>query len=187
MIATIVSIIALLLIVVQGRLAWQEGLFRAVARFLFVTIAVLVALRFWHPYTGWLVESLDMPFEQLALAGFWTLFAVVFVPLNALLGSINNDFVPEYPSGMDRVGGMICGALTAWLLCAAVVLSAMPLLPKYAASYDPAHLLLPLDRLPLALYAGLEGRVTGLPEGDAGRTVLPKIGSEPGEPLKVSW
>lgn len=187
MIATIVSLLVLIVIVVQGRLAWGEGLFRAGARLLVAGAGVLIALRFWYPYTGWMVERLDMPFEQLALAGFWTLFAAVFVPLNALLGSLNQDFVPDYPIGIDRIGGMISGAATAWLLCAAALLSVLPLLPKYAVGYDPSQLVLPLDRVPLVVFAGLEAKVTGLPNDDVRRTVLPKVESQPGEPLRVAW
>lgn len=183
----VISLIALAFIFLAARLGWREGLFRALARFLFAALAVLVTLRYWHLYTTWLAGWLGFPADQLAFFGFWSLFAVIFVPLNALLGSLNDEFIPVYPRGLEQMGGAVCTALITLLLLSCLLLSLLPAIPEYAPGFNPDRMLLPLDRIPTAIYIGIDSTVTGHPPGSPSSPLLPAVGQGPDHDLQVVW
>lgn len=187
MIEILISFVALLLILFFGHRGWRQGFFRSTSHLLVVIFAILWGLRWWHPYTGWLAERLGISADQLAFVAFWCVFAVVFIPLNALAGALSDEFVPVYPVGIERLGDFLGGAMAAALLCSAVLLSALPWLPNIYPAYDSSRLLLPMDRLPLAVFRGVEEMATGLPPDDSARTLLPFLEGKPGETFQVGW
>src|SRR5438477_476743 len=82
-------------------------------------------------------------------------------PLMVLTALVERKSTPRYPRVIDAVVGLIFGAMSATILVCTVMTSLSVIMPKVWSDYDRQKLILPMDRVPIAVYQAVEKRWLG--------------------------
>ena len=153
------SVVTLVVVIGMIKHGYTEKLYAASALFLRLVLAVIIAMTFYKPITVLITERLHM-------GDFWVMrlaFLVLLVGSYVLLTELYERWTEPghviLPAIVDRVGGMIFGAL------AGVVLAGMLLLTwsfiPYAQQIAPVPQNLPVDmgKVLINEYANLSNRM----------------------------
>ena len=187
MIETIISVVALLLILEMGRLGSLFGFFLELTSTLLLFFAMMVGLRYWFVATQLLRLHATIPVPYAMLICFWTVFVACSVPLVLLTQRISEDKVPRYPRRFDALLGFVFGVASGTILVCIVLTSLSIVLPTMWTTYDQSRLLVPLDQVPLRAYRFVEQNCLRIPADDARHTPLPTLVATNAEDVAQVW
>ncbi|MDD5199173.1 MAG: CvpA family protein [Terrimicrobiaceae bacterium] len=167
-----ILLIAVLPILYRGWSGWQHGAAIETRHLLVNLFAILVAIRYWQPWTELISRGLTFDPRWIAAGSFVALYFVgaavagVVVKMKApAYQSVKSDF-PNHALGLatGAFTGALAGACVLWLATVAM--------PGKFDSFAPAQ---SFASLPRDVFQALETRVAGVEPGSAARTRYPQV------------
>lgn len=187
MIETVISVVALLLILELGRLGSLFGFFLELTSTLLLFFAMMVSLRYWFVATQLLRSHATIPVPYAMLICLWAVFVACSVPLVLLTQRIGEEKTPRYPRRLDALLGFVFGVASGTILVCIVLMSLSVILPTMWTTYDHTRLLVPLDQVPLQVYRLVEDKCLRIPADDVRHTPLPALVATNAEDVTQSW
>jgi len=168
-----IFIAAAVIVWLFARMGVNFGVFYEVTSTLYLFLAMLVALRFWHPLTEWIAPWLSGEQCYAAFVAYWILFLLGSTPLIGLMSRVTEGTMPRYPELLDRVIGFIFGGLSAAIIICTVLTSWSVIAPKVWPDYQRDRLLWQLDRQPIIAYQAIEEKLLRIAPTDPAHTRFP--------------
>jgi uncharacterized membrane protein required for colicin V production len=184
---TIISLVALLLIVALSRIGMNFGAFSEVVSTVLLFWAMLFTLRYWYSLTHWITDWFGSGSSYATFGAYWALFLVGCTPLLALMNRVTRDSAPIYPGLFDNIVGLVFGLASAVILVCCVMTSVSALAPKVWPPYDRTALVLSLDKVPLEIYRAIERDVLRVPTNAPGHTRFPSFEKSCVDDLPEKW
>src|SRR2546425_6855326 len=153
----IISVSALLVILLLGRVGMHFGAFYEVVSTLLLFLAMMFTLRYWFLLTRWITGWFGGNGSGYAAFGaYWALFLVGCAPLIVVMNHVTEESMPKYPRWLDSVVGFVFGLLSAMILVCSVMTSLSVLAAKIYEPYNRTALIAPLDAVPIWMYRSIE-------------------------------
>jgi len=187
MVEIVISVLAFLIILGFARLGIHFGAFYELASTAFLFLAMMIALRYWWLFTRLLSPWFNGENAYAAFGAYWVMFLVGVTPLMVLTARVERQATPRYPRVVDLVFGLIFGAVSAAILVCTVMTSLSVIVPKVWADYDRQKLILPLDRVPIAIFQAVEKRCLGIAPTDPGHTRFPTLEKTDADDMDKYW
>jgi len=182
-----ICIIAAVIVLMFAKVGTHFGVFYEVTSTIFLFLAMLVALRFWHSMTQLLVPWFNGEQCYAAFVGYWILFLLGSVPLIALMSRVTVETMPRYPRMLDAMIGFVFGGLSAAILVCTVLTSLSTIAPKVWTDYQRERLILPLDRVPIVVYQAIEEKFLKVAPTDSSHTRFPTFEKADVNNLRNYW
>ena len=183
----LICIAAALSVLVFARVGVHFGVFYEVTSTIFLFLAMVLALRFWHSLTRLLAPWFNDEPCYAAFVAYWILFLVGAVPLIALMSHVTERTMPRYPLVLDTVIGFVFGGLSAAIVICTVMTSLSLIAPKVWPDYQRDRLLWPLDRVPIVVYQAIEEDLLKIAPTDPAHTRFPTFEKADVDNLRSYW
>lgn len=182
-----ISVAAILAILALAWAGIMFGVFYELTSTLLLFWAMMITLRYWYLATGLLLSWIPAAGAYAPFLAYWTLFLIGCLPLIIVMNRVTQDSVPRYPKVVDSILGFIFGFTSSVILVCSVMTSLPAIAPKVWEPFDRQALLLPFDRLPIAVYQYVEQDWLGITSSDPGHTRFPTFEKTDGEDFQKSW
>jgi len=180
-------VIAALPVLYRAWIGWRHGASTEMRHLLVNLFGVLVAIRFWQPWTQTISGGLTFDPRWVALSAFVLLYALGSTVAGfavRLKGQVYQSVKPDY---VNRALGLLSGAFTGALLGACLLWLAMVAMP---GKFDEVPQAMSLAAWPRDMVRGIETNLAGVAPDSAGRTKYPQVviaevpadGTAPAEP-----
>ena len=183
----VISIVAFVIILGLARLGMHFGAFYEVTSTVFLFFTMMFTLRYWHLFTRLLSPWFSGQNGYAAFGAFWVAFLVGASPLLILMSRVGVETAPRYPRVVDAVLGLLFGAASSAILVCTVMTSLSVIIPKVWSDYNPDKLILPMDRVPIAVYQAVEHHWLGIQPSDPGHTRFPTFEKSDADDLYKYW
>ncbi len=187
MVEIVISVLAFLIILGFARLGMHFGAFYELASTVFQFLAMMIALRYWWLFTRLLSPWFNGQNGYAAFGAYWVMFLVGVTPLMVLTARVERQSTPQYPRVIDAGLGLIFGAVSAAILVCTVMTSLSVIIPKVWSDYDRQKLILPMDRVPIAVYQAVENSWLGITPTDPGHTRFPTFEKTDADDMHKYW
>ena len=182
----VVFFIALLPVLLRAWQGWRFGATREIRHTILYLFGMLVALRFWYPVTLAISQWINRDARLVAAVVFTVLFF-----LAAELASLAIRFRAEHFESVqenrpNQVLGSILGLVSGALLGGSLLLIFSMELPAMLPGFDPQKFPLPLEKLPVDIFRGMEKNIAGISEQNPAHTPLPEIPATGATPAQTA-
>ncbi|MEI8339941.1 MAG: CvpA family protein [Verrucomicrobiota bacterium] len=175
MIATVIFIVALLLVFLAAQIGLKAGAFPALTKMIAALLSLFIAMRYWYPCTRFISSYDTASLYVITLVVFWALFLLVYFFIQKLCDSHLETFESVEPSLVSRILGALFGSVTGAVVVMSVMMTTSILAPHLLPSYTRPTLPIPVDAGPEFLFRMVESRVAGVKRDDPVHTPLPKL------------
>jgi hypothetical protein len=162
-------VVTALLVIHRGWMGWRDGATREVRILLVNLFGVLVAFRFWQPWTAAISEGVKFDPRWIAIGAFLVLYAIGVV----VAGFVARIKAPAYQSvkadSFNQALGLAGGVFSGLLIGGCIAWVTFVARPTEASPAANA-----LRALPQAIVQDFES-VSGMRPGSSGRTQFPQV------------
>jgi uncharacterized membrane protein required for colicin V production len=164
-------LIAALPILVGMWRGWRQGATLELRYTLAISFGILVALRYWEPFTGILTRAMNFDARWLAVGAAVILFSLGFAVASFVV-KIKEDAFPEAQSDpVNQVLGAVAGLFSGALLASGIIWVSAVAMPGALDSIEVAHA---LEGFSQTLADRIESAV-GMDAASAARIHFPEV------------
>jgi uncharacterized membrane protein required for colicin V production len=165
-------VIAVLPVLYRAWIGWRHGASTEVRHLLVNLFGVLVAVRFWQPWTQTISTGLTFDPRWIALSSFVLLYALGSAVAGFTVRLKSEVYQSVKPDPVNRGLGLLFGGFTGALLGACLLWLAMIALP---GKFDAVPLAGSLAGWPRAIVRSIETNIAGVAPDSTGRTKYPQV------------
>ncbi len=171
----IILIVALLLVALRAWLGWRHGVASELRHLLATLFAVLLALRYWQPFTLWLEAYVKVPVQFIAAAAFIVLFALAWIAAAYVVNFRAGKYQSVQANLLDSSLGALAGIFAGALLGGSLMLVLAVALPGRVDGITEIRYPLPIGQVPVQTFRIVQTCVAGIPADSSAATRFPEV------------